>query len=69
MFVIVILFRQNRERRGEQERKATETCRTSVNAKAFARCKIDYFIGTAVWDDFLGHNVFSVTSAMSQLGF
>ena len=69
MFVIVILFRQNRERRREQERKAAESFRTSVDAKAFTRCKIDYFIGTAVWDDFLGHKVFSVTSAILQLGF
>ena len=68
MFFIVILFLQNRARR-EQERKATESCRTNVDAKAFARCKIDYFTGTAVWDDFLGYKVFSVTSAMSQLGF
>ena len=48
MFVIVILFRQNRERRGEQERKAIEFCRTSVDAKAFARSKIDDFLGIAV---------------------
>ena len=48
MFVIVILFRQNRERRGEQERKAIEFCKTSVDAKAFARCKIDDFLGIAV---------------------
>ena len=74
MFLIVILFfnfqkLQNRERRGEQEHKAIEFCRINVDAKAFARCKIDDFVGIAVWNDFLGHKVFSVTSAMSQLGF
>ena len=46
-----------------------EFCRTSVDVKTFARCKIDDFIGIAVLNDFLGRKVFSVTSAMSQLGF
>ena len=74
MFLIVILFfnfqkLQNRERRGEQEHKAIKFCRISVDAKAFAGCKIDDFVGIGVWNDFLAHKVFSVISAMLQLGF
>ena len=57
-----------REKRGEQERIAIEFCRAGVDAKAFARCKGDDFIGIAILNGCLGDKVFSVINVKSQLG-